>query len=82
MKNITNKEIKEILLKKYVNEQDRELIQTKIKNSYGKVGTIFYSLNGSPPKGYALYIKEMRTIIFYDCFGKKFKKITSMEIVV
>jgi len=82
MKNITNKEIKEILLKKYVNEKDRKLIQTKIKNSYQRVGTIFYSLNGSPPKGYALYIKELRTIIFYDCSGKKFKKITEMKIVV
>jgi hypothetical protein len=62
------------------NEKDRKLIQTKIKNSYEKVGTIFFSLNGSPPKGYALYIKELKIILFYDCFGKNFKKIDELKL--
>jgi hypothetical protein len=63
-------------------EKDRELIQNNIKNSYGKLGTIFFSLNGSPPKGYAMYIIERNIILFYDSFGKNFKEIKEMEIVV
>ena len=32
----------------------REMVTTPIQNMYGEIGTIIFSLNGSPPKGIAI----------------------------
>jgi hypothetical protein len=42
----------------------RRLLKFKHVDSYGNVGSIMYSLEGSPPKGYALYIPDMHKILF------------------
>ena len=53
---------------------ERELIVTEIKNNYGKVGTYIFSLIGSPPRGYALYIPTATKLIFISASGEKIKK--------
>jgi hypothetical protein len=73
---LTEKEIKEILSKEYDGDSSgRELTRDNIINQYNEVGTVFFSLEGSPPKGYAIYIKGVNAIIFYDGYGEKFKEI-------
>lgn len=50
----------------------RELIISLIPNDHSKIGTIFFSLNGSPPKGYAIY--KSGAIYFYDNEGQRYNK--------
>ena len=69
-------DIKKILLKKYERSYggtgDRNLIVSKSKDSVGSK-IIFFFLQGSPPKGYALWIEGHRTLTFYDPRGQPFK---------
>ena len=46
----------------------RKLIITKIPNNYGTIGTIIFSLNGSPPKGHGILIGHSTQQIEDDCF--------------
>jgi hypothetical protein len=59
---------------------ERELIITEIKNSYGKTGTYLFSLMGSPPKGYALYIPTATKLILIGMSGEKIKKFKDILI--
>ena len=36
-------------------------------------GCVLYSLEGSPPKGYALYILALRQVHFYDGHGRRWR---------
>jgi len=68
MKEINEKYIKKRLVKMYHNNEEdltRELV--KIKHD----DTCFYLLEGSPPKGYAVYIPEHNKIVFIDAWGDK-----------
>jgi len=58
----------------------RELIVIPIKNNYELIGSYVFSLNGSPPKGHALYLPSWKKIIFIDTWGRK--KITKTYLVV
>lgn len=81
MEKLTNKEIKEIIGSKFLGDvSNRELIRTDIKNSYEKTGTILFSIEGSPPAGYAMYIPELCRMNFYDGYGKRFKIKKKCEI--
>ena len=69
---ITLSELKEALLNYYYDNLDssgfnqqmsREFIITTIKNCYGEIGSIVFSVNGSPAKGEAILIKD-------DCYSK------------
>ena len=57
-------------------DMDRELITLKSKDGASE-DVYFYFLQGSPPKGYAIYCKGQESIYFYDLNGKKFKKYNS-----
>ena len=74
---ITKKEIRDILQKHYEGRTykgiDRKLHKKAMHDNYGAVGSIIYSLDGSPPKGYAIYIPELYQISFYDLTGRRFK---------
>ncbi len=59
---------------------ERELIVTKIKNDYGKIGTYVFSLMGSPPKGYAFYIPTANKLILIGLSGEKIKKLNDILI--
>ena len=63
------------------NEIGRNLIITPIKDNYGKVGTIFFALNGSPPRGYAIFtgIDRANGVITFISMGRCGKKKTYVD---
>jgi len=76
LKKINIIEIKEKLKKHYQGHilgPDRELHVSVNKDSHGTVGSVFFSLDGSPPKGYAIYIPELRLLNLYDNHGRRFQ---------
>lgn len=40
------------------NEYGREMFVTPIKDCYGAISTVVFSINGSPPKGVAVLLQE------------------------
>lgn len=79
---ITKEEIKQILLKYYERkyagaEVGRSLDEFNLKSS-GNF-TIF-SLEGTPPKGYALYVNELMKLILLGPNGEKVKIFSSIRI--
>ncbi|MCB1712137.1 MAG: hypothetical protein KDH96_06580 [Candidatus Riesia sp.] len=70
---MTKKELKKILSKHYKITHggsmnvERELFISKT------VGCYHFTLQGTPPKGYGLYIPERRRLWLYDAIGKRFK---------
>ena len=85
-RSITTEEIRDKLQKHYGNWNKanitRRLIYQKMHDSWGNVGSIFFSLEGSPPKGYALYISEFRTLYFYDVRGRRWQILENVWDVV
>ena len=78
IKELTLKELKELLVKKYYGKDNpnlnddltRKLIITKVKNQYhGKGDVVIFSVKGSPPKGEAMLLMqdcdEWKGILFY-----------------
>lgn len=51
------------------------------EDSHGTVGSVVYSLGGSPPKGYAIYIPELHEISLYDVHGERFHFYHEAEVV-
>lgn len=43
-------------------------------NNYGFIGTVFFTINGTPPRGYAIYYIESDKISFYDIRGERWKE--------
>lgn len=84
MNKITIDQIKEKLYKNYKTYFgeicDREVVITKAFDNYKEIGSILFSLNGSPPKGYALYIIDRHMINFYNPEGKRWKIIRQVYI--
>lgn len=72
--------IKEQIVKiSKLNDDDveRELIITPIHDSYKKMSTIFFSLNGSPPRGFAIFNKDHENICFVSGRGDHKKAYAS-----
>jgi len=87
MRTISEREIRRRLSGHYCHHHreppfERDLVRTEVVNSHGQVGCVLYSLNGSPPKGYALFIPELRLLSFYDNMGKRFCKMDQVLEVV
>lgn len=63
---INEDKIKEYILKLsrlLPEECERELIRTDVPCQYGATGAVLYALNGSPPRGYAIYQKDYQRLI-------------------
>ncbi|WP_137290883.1 hypothetical protein [Natronorubrum halophilum] len=74
METITEDEIRVKLSKHYGGDNsNRDLVKNERNDSHGTVGSIVYSLSGSPPKGYAIVIPGIRMVNFYDNHGKRFR---------
>lgn len=72
---ITEDEIREKLAKHYGGyNKDRDLVKGDRSdgNDSTQSGSVVYSLQGSPPKGYAIVIPELRKVNLYDHHGKRF----------
>jgi hypothetical protein len=53
----------------------RDMLVHKSRCNYGGIGCIFFALNGSPPKGYAIYSPQHGFLLIVDIDGKT-RKIT------
>ena len=51
-------------------DMERELIINISLSNYGALGYVMFALNGSPPKGCAIYQPDHKLIIFIDAWGK------------
>jgi len=86
---ITEKQIKKFLVKHYIKDKkdlfyDNMLnrnLNKSIHYNYGKIGDVHYSLEGTPPKGYAMYIRDSRfKLIYYDSIGEIIGKQDKVKI--
>jgi len=48
----------------------RDLFIHKSYCNYGELGAVFFALNGSPPKGYAIYVPDHSYVLFVDAWGE------------
>ena len=85
MKTITKEEIKRKLAKHYSGSTEehmelRDLYQVQNEDNHGCLGSVFFSLTGSPPKGYAIYIPGHRLLSLYDRYGKRFRIIREVKV--
>lgn len=51
------------------------------KDSHETVESVVYSLDGSPPKGYAIYIPELRNVSLYSNHGERLQVYSSTTLV-
>lgn len=58
--------LKKKLLSYYDPTKDRRLIESTNNSNYGKVGYYMFALEGSPPKGFAVYQPEIQTLLVYN----------------
>lgn len=92
---ITLLELKEAMIRYYYptmddeeikHQMERELIITKIKNGYNNIYTIYFSVNGSPPKGECVFLKQfvggehIRGMLIFIGNAKISKSIHGIEI--
>lgn len=77
MNTITEQELKDALLDHYSDGGiDRDLVKNARDDGHGSaVGSVVYSLRGSPPKGYAIAIPEFREVSLYDHKGERFRRM-------
>lgn len=52
---------------------ERKMCRSVHKDHYERIGSVFYSINGSPPRGYAIYNPQSSRMSLYDSNGKRFK---------
>lgn len=75
MKKMSIKDIKQEIAKRFDDKRggysmDRPLFVYKSYCAYHRLGCVFFALNGSPPKGYAIWVPDHRYLLIVDAFGK------------
>lgn len=71
---VAEDEIREKLARHYGGDNSSRGFHKNVRiDDHGTVGSIVYSLDSSPPKGYAIYIPELSQLNLYDVRGKRFK---------
>jgi len=83
MKEIAESEIRMRMVRCYerCGDTGRAMVKTPIVNAYSKVGCVVYSLDGSPPKGYAIHIPELRMLNIYDNHGRRVSIIREVKVI-
>lgn len=82
MERITESDIKEKLANHYGGGLNRDLVKNARDDGNDPTGgSVVYSLRGSPPKGYAIVIPELREVSFYDNRGERFSRMRETEVV-
>lgn len=73
---LSNQDVKHRMAEHYGDgSMERHLHTVPVVNHYGYIGSVCYSLEGSPPKGYALYISDLQGhLTFYDVRGIPYEK--------
>ncbi len=82
---LTLVEIRKKMLQHYANKYggtgERKLLISAHLDNHGTIGSFFFSLDGSPPKGYAIYIPGHSMINFYDPRGKRYNYFENIRIL-
>lgn len=79
---ITEARIRACLAYRYGKDNSsREFHKNVRKDSHETVGSVVYSLDGSPPKGYAIYVPELNKVSLYSGHGERFKVYSSTTLV-
>lgn len=61
-------------------QEKPELIAEGIIPFLDRGSCIFFFLSGTPPKGYAIYTPEPRSLSLYDDHGKRFRIIGDVKL--
>jgi len=64
----------------YRSPPTRRLFVYRSNSGNGGVGAFFFALEGTPPKGYAVYIPERRSLSLYNPQGERFSIYGEIEI--
>ena len=81
MKEITVRNVYEMIIRTYSNPHfPREMFIHKSYCDYEKLGAVFFAINGSPPKGYAIYIPGHHKLVVIDAWGKQRVRSEQYEI--
>lgn len=81
MNRTTEAEIREALLDHYTGHLDRDLVKNVRPDGHGDTpGSVVYSIPGSPPKGYAIAIPELREVSLYDYQGKRIRHMSETVV--
>ena len=59
----------------------RRLFIHKCKDHHGLFGSVYFSLNGSPPKGFAVYIPGHMLLSFYDIRGRRWQILRNITVI-
>ena len=82
---ITKNEIKEILNQHYTKCTESEINRKLSIIPYSKdskPACYFFSLDGSPPKGYGIYIPEIKILNLYDNVGDRIQEIKLLKGII
>lgn len=82
-KSIGQKDIRERMCEKYgAGSWERQFHKTPVVNQYFRIGCVLFSLHGSPPKGYALYIHAGtgNPVIFLDPHGYVYERWENVRL--
>ena len=79
-------EVRKLIAKRYDGTEDgfsnigRLLFIHRSDCNYGQPGCLFFALNGSPPKGYAIYVPDHNYLVIIDAWGKS-TRYNSVKLV-
>lgn len=73
---VTLREIRDIILNTYVSQEPRRMFIHKSQSGNGGLGAVFFAIEGTPPKGYAIfqgssYPKNIGGLWIYNAWGKR-----------
>ena len=70
---MTKNEIRDILEKQHKKHYGGDILKRELIVNKSKHCT-FFELNGTPPKGFAIFIPERKILFLYEAEGRKFKE--------
>lgn len=81
---VTESQIRQILSDEYAGDNSRrELVKNERQDNHDSVGSVVYSLSGSPPKGYAIHNTGLNSEMwFLDVHGRRFAEVMNVRKVV
>lgn len=82
--NVTVDDIREELEYYYgATPGEREFYIETVQNAYHKIGSVYFSLEGTPPKGHAIYLHGIsKRVMFYTVTGRPFQRWDNVELDV
>ena len=80
---VTVRDVYDRIIKTYTNPSSRTMLIHKSYSAYEQLGAVFFAVEGSPPKGYAIYVPGHSYLIIVDAWGKarryKYTNITDLD---